>query len=288
MARRLPHVSPLQLKVLRLVFAVLQAISPALAARIAFRLFLTPLRRKLHPGDASDMATATRHLLHCASGDAIHVYEWGAGPRTVVILHGWGSHAPRCVPLAGALAAAGWRVLAIDAPGHGLSPGRTSSLPQFMQALDIVTQQMGPAHAVLGHSLGALAVAMWTGAGPAKGSLRKVALLSMPSGAPYLVESFQQMFGIRAAARQRMQVLFRTRFQASADGFCALPAAANITLPILLMHDRGDDIVPVEHSELLLHQLQDAQLHVTQGMGHGGPIRNAEAIAVIRDFLEKD
>src|SRR6476646_4664262 len=68
-ARRLPHVSARQLRALRLLVRVLQAGSTELAARVAFRLFLTPLRRRLDASDAPAVARAKLHRVDCGNGD---------------------------------------------------------------------------------------------------------------------------------------------------------------------------------------------------------------------------
>jgi pimeloyl-ACP methyl ester carboxylesterase len=286
-ARRLPHVSARQLRALRLLMRVLQTVSSALAARVAFRLFLTPLRRKLDPGDAAAVAEANLHRFDCNNGDQTRVYEWGKGPRTAVIVHGWGSHAPRFAPLAQALVARGWRVLAFDAPAHGRSPGRTSSLPQFIGALDVVIEKLGPAHALIGHSTGALAIAVRLGSADQTPlvALQKVVLISMPSGAPYLLDSFEQMLGLNAATRRRSRQLFVQRFANEPEHYASLPNAARIQLPTLIVHDRKDDIVPLAHSEPLVARMPNAQLHCTEGMGHSGLLRNPAGIQTIADFL---
>lgn len=288
-ARRLPHVSSRQLRYLRLLMRVLQALSTRLAARVAFRLFLTPLRRRLDAGDAAIVAQARLHQVDCNDGDQAQVYEWGSGARTVMIVHGWSSHAPRFALLAQALVARGWRVLAFDAPAHGRSRGRLSSLPQFIGALDAVVEKLGPVHALVGHSLGALAVTVRLGASrPSHENLRKIVLISMPSGAPYLLDSFEAMLGVNAATRQRTRQLFVRRFGHEPEHFTSLPSAARITLPTLVMHDRKDDIVPLAHSEPLIARMPRAQLHSTEGMGHSGLLRDTAGIEVIADFLGTD
>ncbi|MEO6186731.1 MAG: GNAT family N-acetyltransferase [Steroidobacteraceae bacterium] len=284
-AQRLPHVSPARLGRLRALFRLLQALSPALAARLAFFLFLRPAQRELRPDDAAIMATAKQHLLH-ASSDPVQVYEWGTGPRTALIVHGWGSRAARFTPMASALAARGWRVLAIDAPAHGLSTGRSSSLPQFMQALDAVVTQLGPVQAVVGHSLGALAIASQRDKDrPAWfGSLRKLVLISVPAGAPFLVDSFVQMLGLGEPTSRLLLARFRQRFGSGPDVFTARPDS--IQLPTLLVHDQGDDIVPFAHSQHLLPQLAHCQLLATAGLGHSALTRDATTIRAIADFLD--
>jgi pimeloyl-ACP methyl ester carboxylesterase len=283
----MPHVSPERLRQLRRVFAVLQAISPRLAARLAFALFLTPVRRKLDASDAPWLATARHHVV-VAGTDRVHVYEWGTGPRTVVILHGWGSHAARFAPLAQSLVTRGWRVLAIDAPGHGRSPGRRSSLPQFMRALDQVIQALGPVQALIGHSLGALAAVNWLGqpAAPGRAAIRHLVLISGPSGVPFLLDNFVAMLDLNATTARHLLARFTDRFHQRPESWSASAFAANIRVPVLLLHDRDDDVIPFAQSEQLLAALPNASLHVTQALGHSGLLRDAATIAEICKELE--
>lgn len=54
--------------------------------------------------------------------DLLHVREWGEGDRTAVLLHGSMGSADSWWRVGPALAETGWRVLALDLPGHGRSP----------------------------------------------------------------------------------------------------------------------------------------------------------------------
>jgi pimeloyl-ACP methyl ester carboxylesterase len=284
---RVPHIAPQHLAKLRRLFAVLQAISPSLAARLAFHMFLRTFRRPVTPEDRAVLDRARRHQL-MAGPDPMTVYEWGDGPRTVVILHGWGSGAARFTRMAQALQQRGWRVLVPDAPGHGASPGRSSSLPQFMRGLDAIVARFGPPQALVGHSLGALGIALRHAGGPPDWAqqLQSVALISMPSGAAFLVDVFVHSLGIRQAARERMIRLFEKRFSARVEDFSALPGAARIRARLLVVHDRGDDIIPWSHSEAVLRAVPRATLLTTQEQGHSLLTRDATTIRAVVDFLE--
>lgn len=265
---------------------MLQRFSPRLAAAVAFHIFLRPFRRPVREEDREIMARSRMHRI-VAGSDQIRVHEWGDGERVALIAHGWGSRSARFTPLAATLVARGWRVLAFDAPAHGESPGRLSSLPQFVSALDTVAQRFGPPTALIGHSLGALAVASsFRTAAPAwSSSLQAVVLISMPSGAPFLIDNFVQMLGIGTAAADRMLASFRRRFDATPTDFAALPGVARIAAPVLLVHDRDDDIVPHVHSEALLSQLPDAHLLTTTGQGHSNLTRDSATIEAIAKFI---
>lgn len=295
----MPHLAPGHLVWLRRVFALLQALSPALAARLAFRLFLRTFRHPLGAEDRAALGRARRHRL-MAGAQPFEVHEWGSGDRLAIILHGWGSSAARFTLMAETLQGRGWRVLVPDAPGHGASPGNSSSLPQFIAALDAIAVRFGPPQALIGHSLGALGIARRHAEGPPDwaSQLRAVVLISMPSGAPFLVEVFLNALGIRAATRACLVELFEARFRAGVESFASLPGAARIAAPLLLVHDAGDDIVPWGHSEELLREAgarlaiggegaRSVRLLNTAGLGHSALTRDAATIAQIADFLDE-
>jgi pimeloyl-ACP methyl ester carboxylesterase len=269
------------------LFAFTQKLSARLAAAAAFRLFLRTFRHPLRAEDGAILARATRRELRAGS-DSIVVYEWGGSGPTAIILHGWGSSAARFTLLAQALLARGWRVLALDAPGHGASGSHSSSLPQFMAALDEVIARCGPPRALIGHSLGALAIGCsHTGGPPAwAGELATVVLISMPAGADYLIRKYIEALGLAAATERHLLGRFHARFNAHPRDYEALPGARRIAARLLLVHDREDDIVPYQHSVHLHQQLPGAAFFTTEGQGHSKLTREAATIGRIVEFID--
>ncbi|KAA0940179.1 alpha/beta fold hydrolase [Streptomyces apricus] len=81
------------------------------------------------------------------------VRTWGEGPRTAVLVHGIMTDSRSWSGTAPALAGRGYRVLAVDLPGHGASgPARTYT-PAALAAALLDTLPPAPDLAV-GHSLG--------------------------------------------------------------------------------------------------------------------------------------
>ncbi|HEY2797021.1 MAG TPA: alpha/beta hydrolase [Thermoanaerobaculia bacterium] len=90
-------------------------------------------------------------------GHRIHYKVLGSGPRTVVFVHGWTGSLEMWRLQAPFFAAKGFRVLALDLPGHGGSdaPQVSYTMPLFARAVDAVMRDAGVASAVLvGHSMG--------------------------------------------------------------------------------------------------------------------------------------
>ena len=91
----------------------------------------------------------------------LHVQRWGSGPRTAVLVHGATDDHTTWHRVAPHLAAQGFQVLAPDLRGHGQSDRADSYLLADFAA-DLVESLPTGADLLLGHSLGALAVALAT------------------------------------------------------------------------------------------------------------------------------
>jgi pimeloyl-ACP methyl ester carboxylesterase len=271
---------------LRLFFGITQRVSAGLAARAAFHLFLRTFRHPLRAEDAAALARA-RRLSIPVRGHAITAYEWGDTGPLAVILHGWGSSSARFTLMAQALHARGWRVVVPDAPGHGASAGKASSLPEFIASLDAIAAHCGAPGALVGHSLGALAIACShrDGAPSWAGVLRKVVLIAMPDGAEYLLGKYIELLRLSAATERALRLQFRMRFDAAPADYASMPGAGNITADLLLVHDHGDDIVPFGHSADLAARLPRARFLATGGGGHSALTRDAATLARIVDFI---
>lgn len=284
LGRVVPGVSPdLQRKLSRF-YAVVQAVSPSFAARLALRMFLTPPRRRLDPEDAPIVAQAVRTLVPVGA-DAFTKWTWGEGGPVVVVLHGWGSHAARFGNFIAPLRAAGYTVVGIDAPAHGASPGRTSDLPRFRDSLVEVLRAHEPVHAVIGHSLGGAAT-LTVLAETHEFHPRKVCLFGVPSDMDYILESFAMMLGLRPRALAKLRERFARKFGRRASDISITAAAPHVRIPVMVVHDEEDNVAPISQGSALATALPGATVHLTRGLGHSGGLRDAETIARVVAFLK--
>ncbi|MET0292034.1 MAG: alpha/beta fold hydrolase [Steroidobacteraceae bacterium] len=234
--------------------------------------------------DESGLASATLGRL-AVDGDEVQTYAWGApGAPTVLLLHGWGSHAPRWSGFVEAILAQGWRAIAFDAPAHGRSGGKTSNLLRFRAALTAAVARLGPVDAVIAHSFGALTVASSL-ADAAPLPVRAAVLVSTPADAAYLLDLYLDLVDANPRVRTSVYRLFERRFAAHPAAFSALAGAARVETPVLLIHDRDDEAVPAEHSTALSQRFPAASLRLTSGLGHNRLLRDAGTIAATIDFL---
>ena len=283
LGRVVPGVTPALQRRLRKFFAFLQWLSVPLAGRLAFRMFLTPQRRRIEPADVPIVAQAKRIRLHSGADEFI-VWQWGDRGPWVVLLHGWGSHAARFGSFIAPLRAAGFSVIGIDAPAHGASPGRLSDLPRFRDSLAAVLRTHAPVHAVVGHSLGGGAV-LTVLAEIAEHHPQKICLFGVPSDMDYILESFAMMLGLNESARADLRARFTTHFGRPAAEISVAAAAPSVRIPVLVVHDEDDNVAPFAQGAALASAIPHATLWRTQGLGHSGALRDAGTIERVVDFL---
>ena len=105
--------------------------------------------------------------------------EHGQGDRAVLLLHGIGGGQAIWAGTAPALAAAGWRVLVMDFPGYGTSPGPTNldTMVAAVAALRAHAAATGSTRCwLLGHSMGGMLAQEWFARGQPGGAVQGLVL----------------------------------------------------------------------------------------------------------------
>ncbi|MFJ6532971.1 alpha/beta fold hydrolase [Microbacterium sp. NPDC091662] len=246
------------------------AVSPRIAGDIAYRLFFTTTPRMVvRDADAATHADAHRGRLTVRGVD-VATYEWGAGPRTVLLLHGWRGRASQFAPLVRELVAERFRVIAFDAPAHGASSGRNTDIRDWIDAAGQLQTDHGPFDAIIGHSFGALAALTL-----ARSTVptRAVAAIAGAASPDAFLTQFAEDLRLDAATTARLAERFRRRLGMDRSEVSARYDAARHPLPadtaLLVVHDRGDRRMP-DHDSLRLHDAHGdrSRLIRTERLGH--------------------
>jgi pimeloyl-ACP methyl ester carboxylesterase len=268
----------------RRVYRVLCRLAPGVAARLAYRQLATPPRSAAGRWPQAVRAQTRTRRLPCGTGE-LAVYEWGQGPA-VLLVHGWGGNATHMGRMVLPLVLAGFRVVAFDAPAHGRSSGLRTDMVEFANAVATVARQVGPLHAVIGHSFGA-AMALYAARDWGLDSTRLV-LISSFDHCNWFVEMFALHVGLTPEVRQRVRDMFVLRYGGRLDWgrMSVVEMARQAHLPTLLVHDDTDEEIPFSHGLSLAAALPAAQFKATHGLGHHRVVRNPEVIRRIVAFID--
>ncbi|GGP18379.1 alpha/beta hydrolase [Silvimonas iriomotensis] len=266
--------------------SALSAVSPQAAAGVLQHLFTTPPRTRLRAEEAAVLATARRWQSH-VRGEIMRGYEWGeATAPAVLLLHGWGGHAGHMSGMVEPLLAAGYRVLAVDVPGHGDSPRAQVALPHFHEALEEMARRAGhdAVHGVIAHSFGAAGTTYALSRGL---HIPRAVFVGPMTQFGALWDAVRNRTGVSQGLIQRMITRMEARYCLGFDEVEPVALAGDLTTPLLVLHDLDDDKVSVAQGEALVARWPGAALRTSNTLGHLKILKDQASVNAAVAFLTR-
>lgn len=261
---------------------VLDTLMPHTAAWLLQRLFTTPPRPPLR-ADEAGILTSARRWQSRVRGMMVQGYEWGEGPA-VLLIHGWGGHAGHMSGMVEPLVHAGFRVVAVDAPGHGHSPPGRSTILHFHEAIEAMARHAGPVHGIVSHSLGAAATTYALSRGL---DIPRVVFIGPFTHFSALWHALQQRTGASWALIRRMIGRLEIASTIGFEELDPLTLAQDRQTPLLVIHDLNDDKVGFEQGLKLVQNWPGAELRSTSQLGHLKILKDKAVQAAAVDFLQR-
>ena len=270
-------------RLLRLGFRHIGPHARGLAGYLAYRLWFSTRRYPEPAREARWIASACIDRVGWRERKLTR-YQWGdpAAPA-VLLIHGWNGRGPQLGAFARALVQAGYRAVAFDAPGHGRSPGTSTNIFEYAEAIQIVTHASGPVVAAIAHSFGVPASAQALNQGL---QLQRLVAIAAPANAEFLLDRFKTMFDIPSVVMMEMRKRVERHF--GMDIFARLATDAMLaerTLPGLIIHDRSDQEVPSDHAERLHRAWPCSEIRLVNGLGHRRLLRDPDVVAAAVAFI---
>jgi pimeloyl-ACP methyl ester carboxylesterase len=284
----------LGLGAVRTGFRLSEVVAPGLGARRAERIWLTVPGRPWVPRRPVPVPVGESFEL-TVGACAVRGEVWGdpAAPA-VYLLHGWGGTRRQLDAFVAPLLAAGCRVVALDAPGHGASgpsfagPG-LSTLPEFIDSVTAAVDRFGPARGVVAHSFGAAALTLAVLDGMKADRLAAVAPMGDPIG---FSRGFAKQLGFGERVRTGFLRVLEQRVGRPMSDFdipSRLAAAPARSLPpLLIVHDLGDREVPVVLGQNLARSWPGAVFRTTTGLGHNRILVDPGTVGDVVAFLTSE
>ncbi|CAM3193154.1 alpha/beta hydrolase [Pseudomonas floridensis] len=263
-------------------------VSPGITGRYLARRFITPQAAgRAKAASALGLSSGVRTDTLMLDGIEISTYQWGDPSHEpyVLLSHGWSSYALRFADWVPVLRSMGYAVVGFDQPAHGLSGGKISHMPQFVEILQGVGRHFGKPAALIGHSLGASAIVF----AQEKEWCPERFVLIAPFVAP--AENALQQFDAAGIAHQAfapfedyLHALTGRRF-AEYDAAVQLPG---FDRPALIIHDLHDRETPWEKGARFAKLWPGARLFTTEGLGHNRLIDHPSVIDEVVAFLKPE
>ena len=135
---------------------------------------------------------------------------------------------------------------------------------------------------MVGHSLGGAGAAISLELGLAASRLVMIASPSRPSR--FIVE-YAERLGLPGRARCALEQWFDAHAGRPAAELDPLSLRFAGDVEVLVIHDRGDDVIPVGESQLLEPAWPGARFLYTSGLGHRDLLADSTVVAAIAEFL---
>lgn len=272
---------------LRTTLNAASLIAPRLAGQAVFALFAHPAGRAgVRPAERE--LTAQAHVGRLTvSGKKVVTYRWGSGERPVLLVHGWQSRGSHLGYFISALREKGYSPVAFDAPGHGDSGGRGTTILEYREIMRQLHSEYGTFEAVVAHSFGVMASFF-----ALRGAIRSNRLVAIGGVAEfdYLIDQFCGGLGLRPRLKQelrrRVEGLLFPGEQKTWRRFSATYRPDEIRIPLLVIHDEDDDVVAVGQAHRIAAAYREqADVFITRGLGHRRILGDPEAVASALDFV---
>jgi pimeloyl-ACP methyl ester carboxylesterase len=245
-----------------------------------FMRFGTP-KRRARPRIAARLVD-TEHQMIATPGGAVAAWRL-PGPAPVLLVHGWEDDNSLWQNLIEAIDFVGRGVVAFDLPGHGYSEGATLNMDLGAAAVRAVADAMGPFDAVVTHSFGGPASVLALEGGLA---IARAVLIAPPMA----LELSIARNVARVGAGPHVAAAIAARIAAQSPNGLAYydmrRSAPAMRARALFVHSIDDPETDFQNSRTLADLWPDAQLLLTDGMGHRAIAMDASIIARIVEFLE--
>ena len=282
--------------------ALMERWSPEWLARAAMPLMFRTRRHEAPAWEKELLRTA--RPLELWAPRRVRAWTWGAAGPTVLLVHGWNGRGTQLGAFVAPLVERGYKVVALDAPGHGASPGSGASIFHFADAIDAALDAtrplFGPARAVIAHSFGGAATTLAMSRRlrepttpleralePRRLPAERFVFVAPPIDVRDWIGTFAWAIGAGPRLEEALRKRIEDRFGVPLASLYAPALARDIDAPMLLVHDEEDRDVPVERGRLLAASWSGAELLVTRGLGHTRILKEPTVVERVVDFVTR-
>ena len=280
------HKQSLKIPKLILLFSkIIASISPKLSVLFSAKLFTTPIKHRTPKRELEMEKKSIQKLIEIpAINKKVMIYKYGESDKKILLSHGWSGRGTHLFKIADELLKAGFSTVSFDAPAHGKSPGKTTIMSEFVETILEIERQFGPFEAAVGHSLGGMSLLNATKKGFA---INHLAIIGSGDVIQDILDDFIAKLELKPSTSSQLRLHFEKKYKVKMDDYSGYKSAIEITIPVLVIHDKNDTEVSVEAAIHIHKHLKNGELFLTEGLGHRKILGNSEVIEKVVRFINR-
>ncbi|HQZ26439.1 MAG TPA: alpha/beta hydrolase [Flavobacterium sp.] len=280
------HKQSLKIPKLILLFSkIIASISPKLSVLFSAKLFTTPIKHRTPKRELEMEKKSIQKLIEIpAINKKVMIYKYGESDKKILLSHGWSGRGTHLFKIADELLKAGFSTVSFDAPAHGKSPGKTTIMSEFVETILEIERQFGPFEAAVGHSLGGMSLLNATKKGLA---INHLAIIGSGDVIQDILDDFIAKLELKPSTSSQLRLHFEKKYKVKMDDYSGYKSAIEITIPVLVIHDKNDTEVSVEAAIHIHKHLKNGELFLTEGLGHRKILGNSEVIEKVVRFINR-
>jgi len=264
---------------------ILQFFSKSAVASYVLKLFSKPPLFKTPERELMMRESAKKELTLIPEIEKeVMVYVYGYSKTKILLTHGWSGRGTQLYEIADKLLENGMMVISFDAPAHGLSPGKSTDLIEYVKAICYINEKYGPFEAAIGHSFGGIAL---LNAQTKRPFIKKLITIGIASSINGIIDKFVRKLELRPIVATKVKGKMRSILNQDIENFSAAVNAKKVRIPTLVLHDTQDADVDVSSAYKIRQNLLKGELLVTNGLGHRRIYRDHQVISKVIDFIKK-
>ncbi len=275
-----------KIKIIRLYFKILSALSPKFAAQKALDLFASPRLKKVRDREREFFEKSEIIRLKNEPEDII-IYQLGnKDDKPILMVHGWDSNPGSMSGIAFKLVEKGFRVLVLNVPAHGISKEKYTNMIDVSELIRKIMQEMKfpDKISIISHSFGSGAVSF--ALEKCKIGVDKLAFVTTSENIIDIFDEFKDFIGISDKVYRLMNKIIEDRYNLKLESLVVSDALKNSKFnQLLLVHDEEDKILPFANSASINRQIPNSTLIPTKGKGHYRILWDKDVIDNVVKFI---
>jgi len=280
------HKQSLKIPKLILLFSkIIASISPKLSVLFSAKLFTTPIKHRTPKRELEMEKKSIQKLIEIPSiNKKVMTYQYGKSEKKILLSHGWSGRGTHLFKIADELIKVGYSTISFDAPAHGKSPGKTTIMSEFVETISEMERQFGPFEAAVGHSLGGMSLLNATKKGLA---INRLIVIGSGDIIQDILNDFVAKLELKPNVSTQLRLHFEKKYSVEMENYSAHKSAAELKIPVLVIHDKNDPEVSIEAAIHIHKHLKNGELFLTESLGHRKILGNAEVIEKIVEFFQR-